>query len=84
VSKELSRIYYRGSQWHKEVNAAKQENLLTWRSRVQSNPEPLPPAFLNLISAVYGNYTNEITKRKWFDVPPLAEVLDEIRSYIDV
>jgi phosphoribosylaminoimidazole-succinocarboxamide synthase len=84
VSKELARIYYRDSDWHKETSEAKKQSQSQWRELVQSSPDPLPPEFLSLISAIYGNYTNEITGRRFFDVPSMGEVLTGIRSYNDV
>ncbi|MFH1735802.1 MAG: phosphoribosylaminoimidazolesuccinocarboxamide synthase [bacterium] len=83
ISKELSRIYYRGSKWHQDVNAAKQKDLPRWKELVTSTPDPLPPKFLQLITAAYGNFTNEITGRRFFEVPPMSEVLTGIRSFVE-
>jgi hypothetical protein len=45
-------------------------------------PPPLPKELANSITLIYKAYTNELTKRKWFDAPPLQEVLNTIRDLI--
>jgi len=82
VSKELSRIYYRNSTWHEEVKAAKEKDLAHWKELVASSPDPLPSRFLQLITAAYSDYTNQITGRKFFDVPPMDQVLVEINEFL--
>jgi len=78
VSKEIARIYYRDTEWHKEVEQAKKQDKINWKSLVKSRPEPLPPEFAESISAVYKAYVNEITGKKWFDVPSINEILDKM------
>jgi phosphoribosylaminoimidazole-succinocarboxamide synthase len=82
VSKEIARIYYRKTSWYKDVESAKKQDRHNWKELVKSSPAPLPKELANSISIVYKAYTNEITGRKWFDTPPLKEVLRGIRNLI--
>jgi len=79
VSKELARIFYRQTLWYKEVEEAKRKERLNWKSLV-SSPPPLPPQLSLLISQLYQSFCNELTERKWFEAPPLEEVLNEIQK----
>jgi len=81
VSKEIARKYYRNTDWADEVSAAKKEDRLHWKDKV-SSPPALPAEFANLISAVYKAYANELTNQKWFDVPAMDEILNEISKFI--
>jgi len=74
VSKEIARLFYRQTDWSKEVETAKSIDRINWKSRVQ-NPPPLPGEILKAISQIYQAYTNELTGRQWFDVPPLKNIL---------
>lgn len=80
VSKEIARIYYRDTQWHKAVEEAKNENRLKWKEICSVEPEPLPEGLRIAIQQVYCACTNMITQRKWFkNIPPLSDVLGKIR-----
>jgi phosphoribosylaminoimidazole-succinocarboxamide synthase len=75
VSKELLRRFYRGTEWHEEVEAAKKTGS-GWKDKVRSRPEPLDKEVLKKISLLYKAACNEITGREWFaKVPPLKEIL---------
>jgi phosphoribosylaminoimidazole-succinocarboxamide synthase len=82
VSKEIARIYYRKTTWYKDIESAKRQNILNWKALVKSSPPPLPKELTNLISLIYQAYTNELTKRKWFDPPPLQQLLSNIKDLI--
>jgi phosphoribosylaminoimidazole-succinocarboxamide synthase len=83
VSKEIARIYYRKTPWYQEVEEAKKKDRQNWKSLVKNPPEPLPPRLKELIGFVYQGCANELTGRQWFKgVPPLKEVLEEVREYI--
>ena len=82
VSKEIARIYYRKTEWFKKVEEAKKKDKIEWKKYVDISPPPLPEKLSILISSIYKAYANEITERKWFDVPPLKEILFEIKNYI--
>lgn len=81
VSKEIARIYYRDTEWHKAVEAAKAKDRLKWKEICTSKPEPLPEGLRTAINQIYCACTNMITQKEWFKgVPPLSEVLKKVRS----
>ncbi len=82
VSKEIARIYYRKTSWYKDVELAKNQDRFNWKRLVKSSPSPLPEDLARSITLIYKAYTNELTKREWFDAPPLQEVLKTIRNLI--
>lgn len=81
VSKEIARIYYRQTEWYKEVEEAKKKDRLNWKSVVKSQPGKLPPELFEAISQIYQAYTNELTGRQWFDVPSLREILETVKKF---
>ncbi len=84
VSKEITRIHYRGSSWHAATEEAKETNRAQWRNICALNPESLPPKLKDLISKLYCSCTNEITGRVWFkDLPPLKEIISDIEGELD-
>lgn len=80
VSKEIARIYYRDTEWHKAVETAKKKNRLKWKEICELDPQPLPENLKSGLSQVYCACTNKITQKEWFDVPPLDEILAKIRA----
>ncbi|MGB9937998.1 MAG: phosphoribosylaminoimidazolesuccinocarboxamide synthase [Methanobacterium sp.] len=84
VSKEITRIFYKDSEWHCAVEKAKEENREKWKLICELEPQKLPEKLSTLISNVYCSCTNEITGREWFkDVPPLKETLEEIEKELN-
>ncbi|MCM8818465.1 MAG: phosphoribosylaminoimidazolesuccinocarboxamide synthase [Candidatus Omnitrophica bacterium] len=82
VSKEVARIYYRKTEWYKKVEEAKRKDKIKWKEYVDITPSPLPKELFILISNLYKSYTNELTEKKWFDVPPLKVILSDLKKYI--
>jgi len=82
VSKEIARIYYRKTSWYSDVESAKKQDKINWKTLVKSSPEPLPKELADAISLVYKAYANELTGRNWFDCPPLKEILSRIKALI--
>lgn len=82
VSKEIARIYYRKTDWFKDLEEAKKIDRINWKSIVRSSPSPLPPELAKSISLIYQSYANEITGREWFKAPPLKEILENIKKYV--
>jgi phosphoribosylaminoimidazole-succinocarboxamide synthase len=80
VSKEIARLFYRKTEWYKEVETAKSLDRINWKSRVQNPPPPLPREILEAVSQIYQAYTNELTGRQWFDVPPLKDILKKFKE----
>jgi phosphoribosylaminoimidazole-succinocarboxamide synthase len=82
VSKEVCRIWYRKSAWYGAVEEAKKKDRMNWKSITAVKPEALPPRLSALVSGIYCSFCNGLTGRRWFDVPPLADVLKEIREFV--
>ncbi|MCS7232919.1 MAG: phosphoribosylaminoimidazolesuccinocarboxamide synthase [Synergistetes bacterium] len=82
VSKEIARVYYRKTDWYKDVEAAKKRDRVNWKSLVTSKPPKLPPELASLISGIYMAYANEITGREWFKVPSLRDILTELKGLL--
>jgi len=83
VSKEIARIYYRNTDWYKEIEEVKKKYKENWKKMCKLSPEPLPERLKILISQVYCACTNEITQREWFKgIPPLKEILKEIKEIL--
>ena len=81
VSKEVARIYYRGTHWYRAVEAAKREDRERWKERVPEPPPPLPPEHRTLISAMYRSLANTVTGRIWFpDTPALEDVVRSLKE----
>jgi phosphoribosylaminoimidazole-succinocarboxamide synthase len=77
VSKEIARIYYRRTEWAKEVETAKKKGVEDWKGLVKTKPPKLDPKLKTLISQIYMAAANEITGRRMFDVPKLANIIKE-------
>ncbi|MEW6554909.1 MAG: phosphoribosylaminoimidazolesuccinocarboxamide synthase [Actinomycetota bacterium] len=82
VSKEIARIHYRGTDWHRDTEEAKKKSKVDWKPLVKSVPDPLPPELAKAISELYQAYANDLAGRRWFDVPPLADVLAAIEGLL--
>jgi len=80
VSKEIARIFYRRTDWYKEVVAAKQSDTLNWKNLVKNSPPKLSDNLNRLISEVYQSFCNKLTGKRWFDVPELKEILFNIKE----
>lgn len=83
VSKEIARIYYRKTNWYYDVENAKKIDKVNWKKYVKSTPERLPERLKIAISDIYKAYANELTKRKWFEVPSLIEILKGIKEFLE-
>ncbi len=86
VSKEVARIYYRRTEWAKQVEQAKQKvkekGIENWKTLVKVQPPRLDPKLEALISEMYMAAANAITNRKLFDAPSLAETMREYKEYV--
>ncbi|MEM2995620.1 MAG: phosphoribosylaminoimidazolesuccinocarboxamide synthase [Candidatus Bathyarchaeia archaeon] len=81
VSKEIARIYYRRTEWAREVEKAKKQGVKNWKSLVKTEPPKLNPKLKMLISQMYMATTNEITGKRIFDVPKLTNIIKEYQKY---
>jgi phosphoribosylaminoimidazole-succinocarboxamide synthase len=82
VSKEVARIYYRRTEWAKEVEKAKEQGIKDWKKLVKAKPPKLDPSLKNLISEMYMAVANTLTNRKLFDAPSLAETMRKYEWYV--
>ena len=83
ISKEIARLYYRKTQWFKELVEVKKKDELSWKDKVNLSPPPLPSRLKELISMAYCAFANEITGRVWFSkIPTMKKILEEIISFI--
>ena len=86
VSKEVARIYYRRTEWAKQVEKAKQkakeQGIEDWKRLVEVKPPKLDPPLRNLISEIYMAAANALTNRKLFDVSSLAETMRKYEEYV--
>ncbi|MCS7122113.1 MAG: phosphoribosylaminoimidazolesuccinocarboxamide synthase [Archaeoglobaceae archaeon] len=79
VSKEILRAYYRKTDWYEKLKVLKgKEN---WRELVGTPPK-LNERVKSLSSKIYAALCNEITGKKFFDVPSLKEVVKEVREVL--
>jgi len=79
VSKEILRDYYRKTEWYEKVKAHKGKE--GWREIVGVPPK-LDEEVKKAVSQLYMSLCNEITGRKFFDVPKLSVVVKELRRLI--
>jgi phosphoribosylaminoimidazole-succinocarboxamide synthase len=86
VSKEVARIFYKKTSWYNDVEEAKKaaERYGTedWKALCKSQPQQLDVNLKTIISQMYLAAANELTDRKLFDTPRLAEVIKKYREYM--
>jgi phosphoribosylaminoimidazole-succinocarboxamide synthase len=84
VSKEIARQYYKKTSWFKDVEEAKTraetEGVKEWKSLCRSQPPKLESRLKSLIGEMYMAAANEVTERRFFEVPCLADVVDKYKS----
>lgn len=81
VSKEIARIYYRKTDWYKEIEEAKKKDRFHWKDYVSSPPQ-LPKEIKELISLIYKAYANELTGIEWFETPSMKDLLYRVKELI--
>ncbi len=86
LSKEIARQFYRKKGWYRDVEEAKKkaemEGVKDWKKLCKSNPPKLDLVLKIIISELYKAAANQLTNRKMFDVPRLAEVIKKYRDYV--
>ncbi len=82
VSKELARMFYRDTEWSREVEAAKKTNRVDWKGLVSLAPPLLPQRMKRLIALLYQGCCDAITGRPYFKAPPLAEILSDLEGVL--
>jgi phosphoribosylaminoimidazole-succinocarboxamide synthase len=85
VSKEIARQFYRKTSWYNDVEEAKNnaelEGIKDWKKLCSTSPPNLDPTLKNVISEMYMATSNELTEKKIFDVPHLAEIIEKYKRY---
>ncbi|HOP95099.1 MAG TPA: phosphoribosylaminoimidazolesuccinocarboxamide synthase [Dictyoglomaceae bacterium] len=81
ISKEIARIFYRKTEWYKEIEEAKKKDRFHWKDYV-GNPPKLPRELKDLVSMIYKAYANELTGKEWFDTYPMKDLLNRIREFL--
>ncbi len=84
ISKEVARQFYRKTSWYVDVEEAKKtaetQGVKDWKALCKSQPPKLDTNLKSSISGIYMAAANELTDRKLFDAPRLAEVIKEYRE----
>ena len=84
VSKEIARQFYKKTTWYADVEEAKKtaeaKGVTDWRTLCKSQPPKLDPKLKTIISEMYMAAANELTGRKLFNVPALAEVINKYKK----
>jgi len=85
VSKEIARQFYRKTEWYKDVEEAKKEaekeGVEDWKKLCKSKPSKLDPRLKAIITQMYETTANELTGKRMFDAPDLAEIVKEYKLY---
>ena len=84
VSKEIARQFYKKTKWYGDVEEAKRaaevKGLTDWKIICKSQPPKLDTRLKMFISQMYKAAANELTNRKFFEVPTLAKVIGEYKK----
>ena len=86
VSKEIARQFYKKTPWYKDLEQAKKDaeskGIQDWKSLVKSPPPKLDPKLKKIISQMYMAAANEMSGKKLFNSPKLAQVITEYKTYM--
>ena len=86
VSKEILRKFYKKTAWYNAVEQAKKvaekQNNTNWKMLCKLKPPKLDSKLIDIVSRIYKAATNEIIKRKFFDVDSLHEIIGEYKKYL--
>ncbi len=86
VSKEIARQFYKKTSWYADLEQAKKEGeargVEDWKSLCLSQPPKLDPKLKTIISEMYMSAANEMTGRRLFNAPLLAEVIANYKNYM--
>jgi phosphoribosylaminoimidazole-succinocarboxamide synthase len=84
VSKEIARQFYKKTSWYQDVEEAKREaeakGVKEWKALCRSSPPKLDPKLRQFISQMYMATANEMTNRRFFDVPALAKIINDYKQ----
>ena len=84
VSKEIARQFYKKTKWYADVEEAKKvaeaKGVTDWKTLCKSQPPKLDARLKSFISQMYMAAANELTNRKFFDVPTLANIINDFTN----
>jgi phosphoribosylaminoimidazole-succinocarboxamide synthase len=87
VSKEIARQFYKKTVWYRDVEDAKKSassrGISDWKALCKSQPPKLNAPLKGIISGLYKAAANELTSRRFFDVPSLEEIIKRYEDYVD-
>ncbi len=81
MSKEVLRRYYRKTDWYRRVEEVRGGE--DWQ-KIAGKPQRLPEELKRTVEEMYMSTCNEITGRKFFDSPPLSDVIVRISEFMEV
>lgn len=81
ISKEITRRWYRDTEWAAEAEKAKKEHAGDWKQHVKAAPPALPPEMKQKISEMYMAVANSITGKTLFSVPSLDSIIGKLKKY---
>ncbi|AKG90943.1 phosphoribosylaminoimidazole-succinocarboxamide synthase [Geoglobus ahangari] len=81
MSKEVLRRYYRNTDWYRRIEKSKGEE--EWR-KIVGKPPRLPEELKKAVEEMYMSACNEIVGRKFFDTPPMKDVMRKISEFMEV
>jgi len=61
---------------------AETQGIKDWKTLCKSQPPKLDAQLKAIIRGMYMVVANELTRRKLFDAPPLAEIIKKYREYM--
>ena len=85
VSKEIARQFYKKTSWYKDIEEAKKtaeaKGIRDWKSLVKTQTPKLDAKLKTIISEMYMAAANEMTGRKFFETPKLADVVKDYKLW---
>ncbi len=86
VSKEVARQFYKKTSWYNDLEQAKRDaeakGVQDWKSLCKSKPPKLDPKLKTVISQMYMAVANEMSGKKLFASPKLADVIDDYKEFM--
>lgn len=87
VSKEIARQFYKKTSWYLDLEEAKktaeEKGIKDWKSLCKSEPPKLDSKLRTIISEMYISTANELTGRRLFNAPHLADVIKKYKQLMD-